>query len=96
MVVSPEEVLEAQASASGWNLVLYAAITIFHGMGTGSSLGYVGLVLPHHTNSSSSALVTRAAKIKQTKNLVSRHFGPQGLTGALKKWQLGPGKKPSE
>ena len=62
MVVSPEEVLEAQASASGWNLVLYAAITIFHMMGTGSGLGYAGLVLPHHTNSSSSALVTRVAK----------------------------------
>lgn len=62
MVVSPEEVLEAQASASGWKLVLYAAITIFHGMGTGSGLGYAGLVLPHHTNSSSSALVTRVAK----------------------------------
>ena len=62
MVVSPEEVLEAQASASGWNLVLYAAITIFHGMGTGSGLGYAGLVLPHHTNSSSSALVTSVAK----------------------------------
>ena len=62
MVVSPEEVLEAQASASGWKLVLYAAITIFHGMGTGSGLGYAGLVLPHHTNSSSNALVTRVAK----------------------------------
>ena len=64
-MVSPEEVLEAQASASGWKLVLYAAITIFHGMGTGSGLGYAGLVLPHHTNSSSSALVTRVAKHQQ-------------------------------
>ena len=62
MAVTPEEVLEAQASSSGWNLVLYAAITILHGMGTGSGLGYVGLVLPHHTNSSSSALVARVAK----------------------------------
>ena len=62
MGVTPEEVLEAQSSASGWNLVLYAAITIFHGMGTGSGLGYAGLVLPHHTNSSTSALVTRLAK----------------------------------
>ena len=65
MVVSPEEVLEAQASASWWNLVLFVAITLFHGMGAGSSLGYVGLVLPHHTNSSSSALVNRAAKINK-------------------------------
>ena len=70
MVVSPEEVLEAQASASGWKLVLYAAITIFHGMGTGSGLGYAGLVLPHHTNSSSSALVIRVAK--STKKILKK------------------------
>ena len=72
MVVSPEEVLEAQASASGWNLILYAAITIFHGMGTGSGLGYAGLVLPHHTNSSSSGLVTRVAK--RTEQKLQRFF----------------------
>ena len=70
MVVSPEEVLEAQASASGWKLVLYAAITIFHGMGTGSGLGYAGLVLPHHTNSSSSALVIRVTK--STKKILKK------------------------
>ena len=70
MVVSPEEVLEAQASASGWKLVLYAAITIFHGMGLGSGLGYAGLVLPHHINSSSSALVIRVAK--STKKILKK------------------------
>ena len=70
MVVSPEEVLEAQASASGWKLVLYTAITIFHRMGYESGLGYAGLVLPHHTNSSSSALVIRVAK--STKKILKK------------------------
>ena len=69
MVVSPEEVLKAQASASGWKLVLYASISIFHGMGTGSGLGYAGLVLPHHTNFSSSALVARVAKSNEIKKM---------------------------
>jgi len=56
-MVGPGEVLAAQASSSPWSLALYATIAILHGMGTGSGLGYAGLVLPHHINSSSALLL---------------------------------------
>ena len=55
-MVTPEEVLAAQATASGTRLVFYCFVSILHGMGVGSGLGYAGLVLPHHVNASSPLL----------------------------------------
>jgi SP family galactose:H+ symporter-like MFS transporter len=55
-MVTPEEVLAAQATASGPRLAFYCLVSILHGMGCGSGLGYAGLVLPHHVNASSPLL----------------------------------------
>ena len=55
-MVTPGDVLAAQASASSIQLALYTAIMNFHGMTVGGSLSYAGLVLPHHVNTSSQLL----------------------------------------
>jgi MFS family permease len=55
-MVTPEEVLAAQATASGTRLAFYCFVTILHGMGVGSGLGYAGLMMPHHINASSPLL----------------------------------------
>ena len=55
-MVIPSEILTAQASSSSLPLVLCTVLVFFHGMTDGGSLGYSGLVLPHHTNNSSALL----------------------------------------
>ena len=57
MVVTPEEVLKAQESASTTCLVICVAVVFLHGMMCGASLGYGGLVLPHHLDSASAGLL---------------------------------------
>ena len=48
VLVTPEEVLRAQESASRSRLGLCVGVVFLHGMQCGASLGYGGLVLPHH------------------------------------------------
>ena len=48
VLVTPEEVLRAQESASKSRLGLCVGVVFLHGMQCGASLGYGGLVLPHH------------------------------------------------
>ena len=50
VVVSPHQVVEAQALARSLNLLPSVAIAFLNGMGIGSNLAYAGLVLPHHTS----------------------------------------------
>ena len=54
-LVTPEEVLKAQGSASTTRLVICVAVVFLHGMMCGASLGYGGLVLPHHLHPESSS-----------------------------------------
>ena len=53
---TPEDVLAAQAASSSSNLILYTAIMILHGMTIDGGLGYTGLALPYHLQSSSHLL----------------------------------------
>ena len=48
VLVTPEEVLRAQESASRSRLGLCVGVVFLHGMQCGAGLGYGGLVLPHH------------------------------------------------
>ena len=52
----PTDVLSAQENASSSILVFSTSIIFLHGMTTSSSLGYAGLVLPHHTDPTSPLL----------------------------------------
>ena len=47
-LVTPEDVLKAQDSASTARLAICVGVVFLHGMMCGASLGYGGLVLPHH------------------------------------------------
>ena len=47
-LVTPEEILKAQESASRIRLGICVGVVFLHGMQCGASLGYGGLVLPHH------------------------------------------------
>ena len=55
-LVTPEEVLKAQESASTTRLVICVSVVFLHGMMCGASLGYGGLVLPHHLDPASGLL----------------------------------------
>ena len=52
-LVTPEEVLKAQGSASTTRLAICVGVVFLHGMMCGASLGYGGLVLPHHLDPAS-------------------------------------------
>ena len=52
-LVTPEEVLKAQGSASTTRLAICVGVVFLHGMICGASLGYMGLVLPHHLDPAS-------------------------------------------
>ena len=52
-LVTPEEVLKAQESASTTRLAICVGVVFLHGMMCGASLGYGGLVLPHHLDPAS-------------------------------------------
>ena len=47
-LVTPEEILKAQESASRIRLGICVGVVFLHGMQLGASVGYGGLVLPHH------------------------------------------------
>ena len=47
-LVTPEEILKAQESASKTRLGICVGVVFLHGMQLGASVGYGGLVLPHH------------------------------------------------
>lgn len=47
-MVTAGDVLAAQATASHLGLILNTGVIFLHGMMSGASLGYSGLVLPHH------------------------------------------------
>ena len=53
---TPEDVLSAQATSSSSKLLLYTSIMFLHGMTIDGGLGYSGLALPYHLNSSSPLL----------------------------------------
>ena len=48
VLVTPEEILKAQESASKTRLGICVGVVFLHGMQLGASVGYGGLVLPHH------------------------------------------------
>ena len=52
----PTDVLSAQKASSSSFLVFCTSVIFLHGMTTSSSLGYAGLVLPHHTDPTSPLL----------------------------------------
>ena len=49
----PKGVLDIQSTASLVSLSIYAGIMVLHAMAVRSGLAYVGLVLPHHVNTTS-------------------------------------------
>jgi len=55
-MIDPTDILSVQASAAKGPLAVATMVMFLHQMSTGSSLGYAGLVFPHHTSSSSSLL----------------------------------------
>ena len=52
----PKDVLSAQEESSSSFLVFCTSVIFLHVMTTSSSLGYAGLVLPHHTDPTSPLL----------------------------------------
>ena len=54
--VAPESVLAAQATASHLGLLFSTSVILLHGCMSGVSLGYSGLVLPHHLAANSTLL----------------------------------------
>ena len=55
-MVPPGSVLEVQASASSAPLIVVSVVIFLQQMTSSSSLGYAGLVYPHHTSANSSLL----------------------------------------
>ena len=56
-MVTASEVLAAQATASHLGLILATGVMFLHGMMSGASLGYSGLVLPHHLDPDSNLVL---------------------------------------
>ena len=57
IMVTASEVLAAQATASHLGLILTTGVIFLHGMMSGASLGYSGLVLPHHLDPDSNLVL---------------------------------------